>query len=102
MYYRIVTSAVLFCTFALWPAAAPAADPHLCNTRAIIVEALAGKFHELPIATALAGGNLLEVLTSDDSSTWTIIVSTPGGVTCVILAGESWQTVEKPALGDAL
>ena len=39
------------------------------------------------------------VLTSDDGSTWTIIVSMPNGTSCLLAAGENWQPVERVAQG---
>jgi hypothetical protein len=42
-----------------------------------------------------ANGGLLEVLTAKDGSTWTIILSTPQGLTCMTAAGEGWRRAEK-------
>jgi hypothetical protein len=40
---------------------------------------------------------------SDDSSTWTIAISYPNGVTCLAIAGENWQPRERETvLGRAL
>jgi hypothetical protein len=38
-----------------------------------------------------SAGTLLEVLTADDGATWTIIVSRPDGLSCVVAAGQNWQ-----------
>ena len=47
---------------------------------------------EKQAATAMtSAGTLLEVLTADDGSTWTIIVSRPDGLSCVVAAGQNWQ-----------
>jgi hypothetical protein len=39
------------------------------------------------------------VLTSDDGATWTIIVSMPNGMSCLLAAGEDWQVVQQVAQG---
>ena len=66
-----------------------------CGPHSDVVKALGSKFHETQSATALtSAGTLLEVLTANDGSTWTIIVSRPDGLSCVVAAGENWQ--DKP------
>jgi len=73
------------------PAAAeqPAAT---CGPHTEVIKALGDKFHETQSATALtSAGTLLEVLTASDGATWTIIVSRPDGLSCVVAAGQNWQ-----------
>jgi hypothetical protein len=56
------------------------------------------RFSEAPIAAGLASnGALIEVLTSGNGSTWTIIVSKPNGPSCLVAAGESWQALKRVA-----
>lgn len=56
---------------------------------------LAGKYDEVPSAIGIAsGGGLVEVLTSDSGS-WTIIVTSPHGQSCVVAAGEAWKTLRR-------
>ena len=43
-----------------------------------------------------ANGGLIEVLSSTEGSTFTIIVTMPEGETCMVAAGESWESL--PAL----
>ena len=40
----------------------------------------------------------MEVLTSPDGGTWTIIVTTPQGFACLVAAGEGWHPLEKVVL----
>jgi hypothetical protein len=73
------------------PAAAEQA-PSACGPHPDVVKALGDRFHETQSATALtSAGTLLEVLTATDGSTWTIIVSRPDGLSCVVAAGQNWQ-----------
>jgi photosystem II stability/assembly factor-like uncharacterized protein len=73
------------------PAAADQ-TPAACGPHPDVIKALGDRFHETQSATALtSAGTLLEVLTADDGSTWTIIVSRPDGLSCVVAAGQNWQ-----------
>jgi hypothetical protein len=66
--------------------------PAACGPHTEVIKALGDKFHETQSATALTStGTLLEVLTASDGSTWTIIVSRPDGLSCVVAAGQNWQ-----------
>ncbi|MFQ6017937.1 MAG: hypothetical protein ACE5KF_07050 [Kiloniellaceae bacterium] len=57
-----------------------------------MVERLAERYGEAPIAAGVtARGALLEVLATEDGATWTIIVTTPQGLSCVRAAGEGWR-----------
>ncbi len=38
-------------------------------------------------------GGLVEVLTSGPGSTFTIIVTMPNGLTCMVAAGDSWESL---------
>ena len=64
-----------------------------CASRADVVERLAGKYREAPIAIAMEqNGNVIEVFVSANG-TWTIIVTTPGGTTCLVASGGHWQAI---------
>ncbi len=69
-----------------------------CNTRADMVERLANKYNEHTIAVGIEGrGGIVEILTSQDGRTWTMIVSYPNGCTMPVAEGENWQVIESPA-----
>lgn len=36
---------------------------------------------------------MVELFASDETGTWTLIVTSATGVTCMVAAGESWQSV---------
>lgn len=72
-----------------------------CAARDIVLGHLAARYGEHPISLGVtATGSLLEVLASPDGS-WTIIVTQPGGPTCLVISGDGWRDaparhVEKP------
>jgi hypothetical protein len=77
---------------------AAAAQPQ-CNDRKQVLDLLAQKYKEAPVASGVTNnGGLVEVLTDTKGGTWTIIVTTPQGVSCLVAAGEGWRKMEQVAL----
>ncbi len=77
-----------------------AAAPVACNKRDVVLKHLASKYSEQPVAIGVANnGGIIEVLTSGNGSTWTIIVSLPDGTSCLLAAGENWESLSKTVLG---
>jgi hypothetical protein len=69
-----------------------------CSDREDVLSQLGNKYKEAPSAVGVANnGGLIEVLTSTDGSTWTIILSMPNGKSCLLAAGEEWHDVEHVA-----
>ncbi len=63
-----------------------------CGQRDYIVKRLAVEYKEAPIASGANGKeNLIEVLSARDGETWTLIVTSPDGNSCVIASGHGWR-----------
>ncbi len=63
-----------------------------CDQRDKIVDWLAVKFKEAPIATGVSSkGSLIEVLSTQDGDTWTLIITSPDGNSCMIASGQGWR-----------
>lgn len=63
-----------------------------CLTHEKLVEMLKGRYSEQPVAEGLeAAGRLFQVFAADDGATWTMVVTTPDGASCVVAVGEDWQ-----------
>ncbi len=78
----------------MWAMLDPAAAQTACPTRSAVAERLAGDYAETPIAAGLASsGAVIEVFTSNDGSTWTIVLTRPEGTSCLVAAGEAWMTL---------
>ncbi len=72
-----------------------AAAQSACSPRSDVLGHLAKKYGEAPVAIGVTNkGGLVEVLTSGDGNTWTIIVSLPNGNACMVAAGEGWRTMD--------
>ena len=66
-----------------------------CLTRDKMVDLLGGRYSEQRVAVGLENsGRLFEVFATDDGSTWTMVITTPDGASCVVAAGLEWQAPE--------
>ncbi len=97
---RILTA--FFAAAALGVAAAPAdARQAVCDSRTKILDHLDSKYSEKPVALGMAAnGSLVEILSTDDGATWTIVITHPNGTTCLMAAGEHWETLPQVAYGE--
>ena len=86
----IATAALLS---ALWAPAS--AQPQQCGERDVVLRLLAERFGEVPVAFGVTNnGALVEVLrTGPDSQgdSWTIILTSPMGLSCLVAAGQGWR-----------
>lgn len=74
-----------------------------CGARTTVLDYLSTKYKEKPVAMGIAAnGSLIEVLSSNKGTTFTIIVTVPDGKTCMVAAGEGWEDllgqVKKPQI----
>ncbi len=88
-----------FIAATLWSTALPAlaAEQPTCGQRAELLRELGRQYAESPVAMGSANnGGVIELLQSRGGSSWTIIVTMPNGIACLLAAGESWKTVRPP------
>jgi hypothetical protein len=96
--FKAMGAAVIVIAMSALPAAAGSPS---CASRPELLKQLADKFHEQPAALGLtSNGSLIEVLTSDDGSTWTIMITQPKGPSCLVAAGASWEELKRAAKGE--
>lgn len=70
-----------------------------CGVRDSLVARLAEKYGEQQTGAGLGGANaMLEVWTSPETGTWTILLTRPNGVSCIVAAGRHWREVEPAEL----
>lgn len=85
------------CVFMWLPGQAYGQGPQ-CGPRGAILQSLAKTYKEVPTHRGVVStGSLLEVLVSPSGS-WTIIITVPGGPTCLVSSGEGWRSL--PVKGD--
>lgn len=98
---KIILSCGVLLGLCLAALTAPPADaqatPQLCDNRSDVLSALDGNFSEKPVSLGLSlDGRVVEVLKSP-GGTWTIIMTAPNGVSCLLIAGKYWQNVDVKA-----
>ena len=69
-----------------------------CATRETIVKTLADKYGESRQSVGLGANNgLVEVFASPDTGTWTITITMPSGLTCLVASGGAFETLAEAA-----
>ncbi len=88
--------ALLLCAFMAWPVNAAQAQQQqpVCGPRASVLAALAEQFNEKPVARGVtATGMLFEVFASEGGATFTVLLTTPNGRSCLATSGEAWEFI---------
>ena len=83
--------------------AAPASAQSICGDRAKMVGYLGKEYRETLSGMGVASiGAVVELYTAK-TGTWTMLITRPGGLTCMIGSGENWERQLEPApvVGDA-
>ena len=88
----------------LMPINAPAnAQSSNCFIRSKVVDHLYKKFKEsLIIAGLAANGSVMEVFSSPDGNTWTVILTDANGRSCIVASGEAWITIQPKKPGEKM
>ena len=92
----ILTVGVILMTLGLATIApaAQAQDAATCAPRAQVVERLAGTYGETRRSMGLGANNaVVEVFASDTSGSWTITVTLPNGLTCLVASGQAFESM---------
>ncbi|MEZ5669117.1 MAG: hypothetical protein R3F55_17075 [Alphaproteobacteria bacterium] len=98
--FRAAAAAFAFAGAAVVSAAPASAQQMLCGERDGIVSTLSDSWHEERTAIGLSNtGAVYEVFSSPDG-TWTILLTTPDGPTCLVGAGEHWETMMLQVAGE--
>ncbi|QFT58979.1 hypothetical protein FIU94_09085 [Sulfitobacter sp. THAF37] len=68
-----------------------------CGPRDIVVARLAEGYGETRQSIGLGANNaVVEVFASDETGSWTITVTVPGGMTCLVASGQAYEEVVEP------
>lgn len=85
----VVASAVAF-------SATPAFAQMVCGQREQIKQRLHDGYGEVPTGIgAAANGGVIELFTSE-RGTFTVVLTRPNGLSCLLAVGEGWETVKEP------
>jgi hypothetical protein len=65
-----------------------------CHNATEIAKQLSNKYAEAPVAFGLqSNGNLLQVYASEEKGTWTVVSTSPTGMSCIVAAGKRWESL---------
>ncbi len=96
--WKTLLLGTVLAVFSSAAAAQSQSSQNQCNKRDNVLSLLANKYQEAPVAVGVTNtGGLVEVLSTGDGNTWTIIVTTPQGMSCLVAAGEGWRAVDHVA-----
>jgi hypothetical protein len=93
---------LLSCALLAAPAMAQAQGPQ-CAQRDQVVDLLTQKYGETRQGMGIADNStVMEVYASDTTGTWTIAVSSPDGMMCLVASGQGYEAMaeELPAKGE--
>ncbi len=66
----------------------------VCAERENMITKLKKKYGETERGMGLSGTEaVIEIWSSEKTGTWTIVMTRPNGITCVMAAGESWMEI---------
>jgi hypothetical protein len=77
--------------------------PQNCAPRDAVLNRLAKSYGEIQQSQGLGANNsIIEVFASDTTGSWTITVTMPSGLTCLVASGQAFESLTKtqPPTGD--
>jgi hypothetical protein len=82
-------------------ALAQSASPEVCASHEVMSEQLEQRFAEAPVALGLTGGGrmVVQVFASADGATWTVVLTSADGKSCIAAAGRDWHSLPPKPLG---
>ena len=76
---------------------ARAEDTRACAAREKVIKKLSEQFGETLKSLGMHKDDaVIEVYSSDDTGTWTILVTRPDGTSCLLAAGQRWEQDVQP------
>lgn len=74
-----------------------------CTSHDKVTKHLDTKHTETPVSLGLAtDGKVLEVFSTEDGETWTVVMTAPEGVSCIVATGKYWQDLPTKPKGPAV
>jgi hypothetical protein len=75
----------------------------MCGKRADIIRQLDEKYGETRRSLGLAGGRgVVELYASDETGSWTILLTSPQGTACMMASGEAFQIEPVTVVGSSV
>ncbi len=78
--------------FSLWLAVAAQAQAQLaCGSRDSFIAQLDAKYGETRHSMGLSNNSVVELFANEATGTWTILITSPEGTACMLVAGQAFQ-----------
>lgn len=89
---RLIARLAVLTTFTAFAPFAQAQSRTACAERSQVIARLAEKYGETLQSLGLHNNNaVVEVYASDSTGSWTILMTKPDGVACLVASGEMWE-----------
>ncbi len=75
------------------------AERSICGSHAMVAGHLARQWGETVSWRGLAGGNLVELYTAANGG-WTLVITRPDGVACLVASGRDGEAIRPATEGD--
>jgi hypothetical protein len=89
----------VFCVAGVALGVMPGSASPQCGARDKLIEVLGQKYRENRQALGLAGDAAVFELYVSDQGTWTLLSTGTSGLSCIVAAGEAWQSAPKVLAG---
>ncbi|MCF3640144.1 hypothetical protein LXM94_09200 [Rhizobium sp. TRM95111] len=96
MTHGLFGAVMLAATMTAFPGTAGAQTPHNCAGRGAVTGFLGSVHTEHLSAFGLINPQAVVEIYVSDRGSWTIVVTTAAGLSCIVLSGEGWQEVPQP------
>ncbi|MEM7237723.1 MAG: hypothetical protein AAF501_07870 [Pseudomonadota bacterium] len=94
MMYTRLPSAFLTAALLLIPAGPADSAARICGKRQAILDELRAKYGETAQSRGFAqGAGVVEIFANNTSGSWTIVVTHPSGMTCLMASGEAFESM---------
>ena len=92
-----IKTATMAAVLACGMASTAMAQTQNCAKREAVLDRLAERYGESRQSIGMAPqGRVIEVFASLETGTWTITVTLPSGVTCLVASGQSYEALDEP------
>lgn len=75
--------------------AIPAQAQPQCAPRPAVLKHLAENYGEARQSIGVTGENVMETFANTETGSWTIAVTLPNGLTCLVVAGEGFEALDE-------
>ena len=99
----VITTVVTSLVILTGVAAADAQSANRCAEREVVLDRLGGKYGETRRTIGMTPNNsVVEMHASEETGSWTITVTHPNGVTCMVAAGTAFETIDPTPIGEEM